>query len=44
MAKKLSVSAKLECVEEEHKEEDLKAICLNPDCEQNPFLCALCLT
>ena len=41
---KLSIKSKLTCMTEKHKDEEIKVVCLNPNCSESPFLCSVCLT
>ena len=43
-ASKLSIKSKIACMNEKHKDEEIKIVCLNPTCEESPFLCSVCLT
>lgn len=41
---KLSIKSKLNCMNEKHKDEEIKIICLNSHCKECPLLCSVCLT
>jgi hypothetical protein len=29
---------------EKHKDEEIKVVCLSPNCKESPLLCSVCLT
>lgn len=41
---KLSLKSKLLCMNEKHKDEEVKIVCLSAACEECPLLCSVCLT